>query len=180
MWPFFNPPTEVVTFRLHGWCMLHVFLLQAFTRLGHECQDLLSLDLGLYSHPKEFLGNGVRTHVNSKKKIPSTGKSSSEEDQTHDAASHRSASTTHYRLSHSSPFCTQKMLCVHFEKPYKMSTPGHKMVPSFRKWPIIMPFACFVVAASHNGAARQPRIPFQNVCYQPSSVSLCEFTMHPR
>ena len=23
------------------------------------------LDLGLYSHPKEFLGNGIRTHVNS-------------------------------------------------------------------------------------------------------------------
>ena len=23
-----------------------------------------TLDLGLYSHPKEFLGNGVRTHVN--------------------------------------------------------------------------------------------------------------------
>ena len=31
------------------------------------------LDLGLYSHPKESLGNGVRTHVNSKGKIPSTG-----------------------------------------------------------------------------------------------------------
>ena len=51
--------------------MLGVFLLPAFTRLGHERQDLLSpcdemhdLDLGLYSHPKEvfffffFLGGG--------------------------------------------------------------------------------------------------------------------------
>ena len=28
------------------------------------------LDLGLYSHPKEFWGNGVRTHVNSKGKNP--------------------------------------------------------------------------------------------------------------
>ena len=28
------------------------------------------LDLGLYSHPKEFLGNGVRTHVTSKEKSP--------------------------------------------------------------------------------------------------------------
>ena len=28
------------------------------------------LDLGLYSHAKEFLGNGVRTHVNSKGKSP--------------------------------------------------------------------------------------------------------------
>ena len=32
------------------------------------------LDLNLYCHPKEFLGNGVRTHDNSKGKIPSTGK----------------------------------------------------------------------------------------------------------
>ena len=32
------------------------------------------LDLGLYSHPKEFLGNGVWTHVKSKGKIPYTGK----------------------------------------------------------------------------------------------------------
>ena len=39
------------------------------------------LDLGLYSHPKEFFffppWNGVRTHVNSKGKIPSTGKKNS-------------------------------------------------------------------------------------------------------
>ena len=32
------------------------------------------LDIGLYSHPKEFSGNGVRTHVNSKVKIPPTRK----------------------------------------------------------------------------------------------------------
>ena len=84
MWPFFNPTIEVVTFRLCGWCMLGVFLLPAFTHLGQERQDLLSLcdvrwnacvhrlDLGLYFHPKEFWGNGVRTHVNFKGKIPST------------------------------------------------------------------------------------------------------------
>ena len=30
------------------------------------------LDLGLYSHPEEYLGNGVRTHANCKGKIPST------------------------------------------------------------------------------------------------------------
>ena len=56
-----NPTIKVVTFRLRGWCVLGVFLLPAFTRLGHERQDLLSpcdenacmhrLDLGLYSHP---------------------------------------------------------------------------------------------------------------------------------
>ena len=32
------------------------------------------LDLSLYSHPKESWGNGVKTHVNSKGKIPSTRK----------------------------------------------------------------------------------------------------------
>ena len=64
LWPFFNPTIEIVTFLLRGWCMLGV--LPAYTCLGHECQDL--------SHPKEFWGSGVRTHVNSKGKIPSTEK----------------------------------------------------------------------------------------------------------
>ena len=40
---FFNPTIKVVTFRLRAWCVLGVFLLPAFTRLGHEYQDLLSL-----------------------------------------------------------------------------------------------------------------------------------------
>ena len=39
---FFNPTIKVVTFRLRGWCVLGLFLLPAFTRLGHERQDLLS------------------------------------------------------------------------------------------------------------------------------------------
>ena len=39
---FFNPTTEVVTFRLRGWCMLGVFLLPAFNRPGHKHQYLLS------------------------------------------------------------------------------------------------------------------------------------------
>ena len=39
----FNPTIEVVTFRLHGWCMLGVLLLLAFTHLGHECQNFLSM-----------------------------------------------------------------------------------------------------------------------------------------
>ena len=42
MWPFLNPTIEVVIFHLHGWYMLGVFLLPAFTRLGNECQDLSS------------------------------------------------------------------------------------------------------------------------------------------
>ena len=70
------PIVEAVAFRLRGLCTLGTFLLPTFTRLGHECQDRLSpmrwnayahkLDPGLYSHPKEFWGNGARTHVNSK------------------------------------------------------------------------------------------------------------------
>ena len=84
MLPFLNSTIEVVTFCLHGWCMLGVFLLLAFIHLGHECQDLLSLrwnacvhrlDLSLYFHPKEFRGNGARNHVNYKGKIPSIGDS---------------------------------------------------------------------------------------------------------
>ena len=39
---FFNPTIKVVTFHLRGWCVLGVFLLPAFTRLGHKRQDLLS------------------------------------------------------------------------------------------------------------------------------------------
>ena len=45
---FFNPIIEVATFRLRGWCMLDVFLLPAFTGLGHECQDLWSLWDGMH------------------------------------------------------------------------------------------------------------------------------------
>ena len=59
------------------------------------------LDLGLYSHPKESLKNGVRIHVNSKEEKPSTR--GSEEDRTRDAALHRTVSPTHYRLSYSGP-----------------------------------------------------------------------------
>ena len=38
----YNPTVKVVTFHLHGWCILGVLLLPPFTHLGHECQDLLS------------------------------------------------------------------------------------------------------------------------------------------
>ena len=77
----FNPTIEVVTFHLCGWYMLGVYLVLAFTCLGHECQDFFSLckemhvcidqDLSLFSHLK-VLGNGARTHVSSKGKIPCT------------------------------------------------------------------------------------------------------------
>ena len=65
----------------------------------HACVH--KLDLGLYSRPEMFLRNGVRTHVNSKGKIPFSG--SSEEDRTRDTASGWTASPTHYQLSYSGP-----------------------------------------------------------------------------
>ena len=64
------------------------------------------LDLGLYSHPNEFWGNGVRTHVDYKGKIPSTR--NSEKGRTHDTASRRTANTMHYQLNYSSPGMSKK------------------------------------------------------------------------
>ena len=53
------------------------------------------LDLGLFSHPKEVVGNGIRTHANCRRKIPST--KGSEEGQTSNAASGAGQQTpTHY------------------------------------------------------------------------------------
>ena len=63
------------------------------------------LDLGLYSHPK-YCGGTVRTHVNPKGKIPFTG--SSDKDQTHTTALHRTASPTQYQLSYSGPTAVVK------------------------------------------------------------------------
>ena len=58
---FFNPTIEVVTFRHHGCCMLTVFLLPAFTCLGHECQDLLSLCDRMHAcTDKTFVYNLIR------------------------------------------------------------------------------------------------------------------------
>ena len=97
---FFDPTIEVVTFRLRGWYILGVFLLPAFTRLGHEYQDLLSmcskmLVCDAQTRPQFILLSESfwEMESESKGKVPSTR--STEEDQTHDAASHRIASPTH-------------------------------------------------------------------------------------
>ena len=55
------------------------------------------LDLDLYSHPKEFWRNGVRTHVNSKRKIPP------EEVRTRAAALSRTVSPTHFQRAIPAP-----------------------------------------------------------------------------
>ena len=67
----------------------------------NACTHRLNLDL--YYHLKEFTGNGVRTHVNSKGKIPSTG--GSEEGWTHDAASsgQRAQHTTYWAIPRPPP-----------------------------------------------------------------------------
>ena len=97
---FFNPTIEVVTSCLRLY-MLGVFLLPAFTHL-RDMNVRIFWNLGLYSHPKELLGNGVGAHIDSNGKIPSTSKKfSSDEDRTHDAASSRTASPTHYQRTYS-------------------------------------------------------------------------------
>ena len=50
---FFYPNIWVVTFRIRGWCVLGVLLLPAFTRLGHECQYLLSPCGGMHVYTHE-------------------------------------------------------------------------------------------------------------------------------
>ena len=75
----FSPTIEVVTFRLHGWCMLGVFVAgihPSRTWMSGSFESVQwnacvhRLELGLYSNLKEFLGNGVRTHVISKRNNP--------------------------------------------------------------------------------------------------------------
>ena len=66
MWPFFYPTIKVVTFRLRGWCVLGVFFVagihpsRTWTSGSFESVRwnacVHRLDLGLYSHPKEFWG----------------------------------------------------------------------------------------------------------------------------
>ena len=75
---------KVVTFRLRGWCVLGVFLLPAFTHLGHERQDLLSPcdEMHAQTKPRFILsservlgGMEFEPMLIPREKIPSTGKS---------------------------------------------------------------------------------------------------------
>ena len=105
---FFNPTMEVVTFCLREWCMLGVFFVtgipSSVTWMSGSFESMQwnacvhRLDLSLYSHPKKFWVNGVRTHVHSQGKNPHYQKKlSSEEDQTHNATLNRTASSAHYQ-----------------------------------------------------------------------------------
>ena len=124
---FLNPTIEVVTLCLRTLCMLAVFLLPAFIRLGHDCQDffspcdertcaqtrprfILSPERGGVFFCFVFVlggggggeGRGVRTHVNSKG-IKSRLPEAQREDRTRESASRRTASQTHYHLSYCGP-----------------------------------------------------------------------------
>ena len=126
MWLFVNLTIEVVTFHLrthkmlknmhtftktHGacWCIFVAGIPPSRTWMSGSFEPVRcntrvhSLDLGLCSHPKEFWGNGVRTHVGSREKSPLPEKSSSEEDRSHVAALRRTASPALYQLSYSGP-----------------------------------------------------------------------------
>ena len=85
MWPFFFKSYHRGSYILSSW-MVHagcvsvagIHLSRTWMSGSFESVHwnacVHRLDLGLYSHPKEFWGNGVRTHVNSKRKIPSARK----------------------------------------------------------------------------------------------------------
>ena len=87
--------------------MLGVFLLPAFTYLGHECQDLLSrwdgilvcTDLTLvYTLIRKSFGEMLsEPMLTPKEKSTVLEKFSPEEDQTQDAASSRTVSPAHYQ-----------------------------------------------------------------------------------
>ena len=93
---FLNPTIEVVTSCLHGWCMLGVFLLSAFTHLGHKCHDL---DFVRWKCMCAQTLTSVCTLMlkSPREKSPLPEKFSSEEDRTHDAAASRTASPRHYQ-----------------------------------------------------------------------------------
>ena len=109
----FNPTIEVVTFCLFALCMLGVFLLPAFSRLGHEYQDLLSPCHGMHAQTRpqfillservlgELSQNLRYLHgekiSSARKKTQKTQPISPREDHTHNAASRRTASATHYQ-----------------------------------------------------------------------------------
>ena len=106
---------------VHAWCVLVASIDPSGTWMSRSFESVWwnacvhRLDLGLYSHPKEFLGDGVRTvrgwsqnHVNSEGKTPSTV--GSEEGGTCRAATCRTVSPTHCQLSYSGPIMTSSFL----------------------------------------------------------------------
>ena len=77
LWLFFcffkNPTIEVVTFHLRGWCVLGVFVagIHPSRTWMLRCFQFAQTKPLFILSSENVLGNGVRTHVNSKRKIPS-------------------------------------------------------------------------------------------------------------
>ena len=76
---FFNPTIEVVTFRLHGWCMLGVFVaglhlsrtwMSGYFQSERWNACMHRLDLGLYSHPKVLGGMESEPMLTPREKSP--------------------------------------------------------------------------------------------------------------
>ena len=103
---------------VHAGCVLVASIHPSRTRVSGSfesvpCNSCVHrLDLGLYSHLKEFWGNGVKTHVSSKGKIPFTGRNFPQKDQTHNAASSRTVSPTHYQQAVLAPRSVPQTYCL--------------------------------------------------------------------
>ena len=69
------------------------------------------LHFGSYPHPKEFWGNGVRTHVNSKGRIPSTSKILLTGGSNQRRCVSRTVSPTHYQRAIPAPVRPSDRLC---------------------------------------------------------------------
>ena len=80
------------------------------------------LDLGLYSHWKEFRGMDSEPMLTPREKSPPSEKISSEEDRTHNTASSRTASPTHYQQA----ILASKL--VSKAKDYSFSFPGEVLL----------------------------------------------------
>ena len=75
----------------------------------NACQH--RLDLGLYSHPKEFIGNGVRTHVNSQGKNPLPGNQRWIEPMTLHEAQQQAPYTTNWAIPVPTSLSIEKQGC---------------------------------------------------------------------
>ena len=85
------------------------------------------LDLSLHSHPNEFLGNGVRTHVDSKGKIPCIG--GLEEGQTRDAASRKIPCIGSLEESQIGNTASRKIHCIGSLEEGQTCDAGSRKIP---------------------------------------------------
>ena len=103
MWPFSTPLGSHIpsSWMVHAGCLLVASIHLSRTRMSGSLESVRwnacvhRLHLSLYSYPKEFGGMESEPMSTPRKKSPPLEKFSQEEDRTHDAASSRTASSTH-------------------------------------------------------------------------------------